>query len=80
MRFELHLPDQPENAPAPAPVPMIYVSEPLAWQYKQVVRHIAQEGLLDEAALNELGQEGWELAAVVTQALQATYIFKRLAV
>ena len=71
---ELHTPEPPVYPTTP----IIYVSEPTRWEYKQVARELDGEGLLDEAELNRLGDEGWELAAALTSGNQAHYIFKRV--
>ncbi|NLF63937.1 MAG: hypothetical protein GX579_04980 [Chloroflexi bacterium] len=71
---EPHLPELPVQ---PA-TPVIYVAEPVLWEYKQLARDLEREELLDEAELNRLGEEGWELAAALAHGEQATYIFKRI--
>lgn len=76
----LHLPTLPRVAPpvevtvGPA---MLYVSKPLIWEYKQMVRDLAKEEMLGEAELNQLGAEGWELSGVVATAAAAFFYFKR---
>lgn len=71
-------PQPPEEPQQDAPTPRVYVTETAAWEYKQLVRDLEGEGAPGEEALNRLGAEGWELAAVVTHRSTATYIFKRL--
>lgn len=71
-------PFTPQEPQEDVPTPSVYVREAAAWEYKQVERDLEGEGLPDEEALNRLGAEGWELAAVVTHGGTATYIFKRL--
>ena len=73
----LYPPQRPEREPAPFTVPRIYISEPMHWEYRQLARDLQEEGELDDAALNELGADGWELAAAVPHAQKMTYIFKR---
>lgn len=71
----------PPHEPKPMePVhpPMIYVKEPLRWEYKQVTRDLENEGPLSEAELNALGAEGWEMAGVAQQPPAAHFYFKRL--
>ena len=79
MKFQLHVPrpHEPEEPPQPAGVaPIVYVSEPLTWEYKLLTFDL--QGLSDEEALNRLGQEGWELVTVLTQGGRAICFFKRL--
>ena len=78
MKFQLHVPQPPEQPPQPAVAPVIYVSEPVRWEYKQLVHDLEQGGLPDEAALNRLGEEGWELSAALTYSGRAYFIFKRV--
>ena len=54
-------------------LPCVYVSEPVIWEYKQVT----SDGVLDEAALNELGREGWELTAILPHDARVVFFFKR---
>jgi hypothetical protein len=58
--------------------PMVYVEKRLKWEYKQIVRNLKKEGPLDEAALNELGEEGWEMSGIAQQPPLAHFYFKRL--
>ena len=58
--------------------PMIYVEKRLKWEYKQIVRNLKKEGPPDEAELNQLGEEGWEMSGVAQQAPLAYFYFKRL--
>ena len=57
---------------------MVYVKKPLKWEYKQIVRNLESEQPLDEAELNGLGEEGWELSGVVQQQPLAYFYFKRV--
>ena len=68
-------PPQPELA-QPHP-PMVYVYEPLAWEYKTVIRRAGQEQLPSEQELNALGKEGWELAGVASPPERVIFYFKR---
>ena len=64
----------PPHTPAlSAPLPVVYVSEPVIWEYKQVTG----EQALDETELNELGRDGWELAGILTHDAQVIFYFKR---
>lgn len=78
MRMMFH-PFTPDEAQQGAPTPSVYVTEAAAWEYKVLAREPEQETLPDEEALNELGAEGWELAAVVQHEGRATFYLKRLA-
>jgi hypothetical protein len=69
----------PPREPQQNPVrpPMVYVEKPVKWEYKQIVRDLEKEKLLDEAELNELGKEGWELSGTAQQPPLAYFYFKR---
>ena len=69
----------PPREPQQNPVrpPMVYVEKPVKWEYKQIVRNLEKEQLLDEAELNELGKEGWELSGTAQQPPLAYFYFKR---
>ena len=69
----------PPREPQQNPVrpPMVYVERPVKWEYKQIVRDLEKEKLLDEAELNELGKEGWELSGTAQQPPLAYFYFKR---
>jgi len=62
--------------PSPTPItPMVYVKDKTMWQYKVLTRDAAQS--LSEEELNTLGNEGWELAAVLPHGGAAHFVFKR---
>jgi len=69
----------PPREPQQNPIrpPMVYVEKPVKWEYKQIVRDLEKEKLLDEAELNELGKEGWELSGTAQQPPLAYFYFKR---
>ena len=70
----------PPHEPGPSdPVrpPMIYVKDPLKWEYKLVVRNLESEQPLDENELNALGEEGWELTGIAQHPPVTHYYFKR---
>lgn len=69
-----HEPRQPE----PVHPPMIYVRESLKWEYKQIARDLKKEGPLNEAELNALGEEGWEMSGIAQQPPFTYFYFKRL--
>ena len=75
MNHMLIPPREPEQSPVRPP--MVYVEKPVKWEYKQIVRNLETEKLLDEAELNELGKEGWELSGTVQQPPLAYFYFKR---
>lgn len=58
--------------------PMVYVEKKLKWEYKQIVRNLKKEKPLDEAELNELGTEGWEMSGVTQYPPTIYFYFKRL--
>lgn len=67
----------PDNEPVSPPTPIVYESEEYHWAYKQIKLNLDKEEPLDETRLNELGREGWELAAAFTYNKTAYYYFKR---
>jgi hypothetical protein len=71
------LPPYEPKPSQPARAPMIYVKQATRWEYKQIVRNLKKEGSLDEAELNELGEEGWEMTGVAQQPPLAYFYFKR---
>lgn len=75
MNYMLIPPREPQQEPVRPP--MIYVEKRLIWEYKQIVRNLETEQLLDEAELNELGKEGWELAGTAQQPPLAFFYLKR---
>jgi hypothetical protein len=69
-------PREPQHEPVRPP--MIYIAKQTKWEYKQIIRNLEKEALLDEAELNELGEEGWEMSGVAQQPPLAYFYFKRL--
>ena len=69
----------PPREPQQEPIrpPMIYVEKQMKWEYKQIVRDLESEQPLDEAELNTLGKEGWEMTGIVQQPPKTYYYFKR---
>jgi hypothetical protein len=47
------------------------------WEYKELVRDADSADLPTEAELNQLGTDGWELAATVREGLRVHFYFKR---
>lgn len=78
MMLHPYVPQRPDEQPQEVPTPRVYVTEAVAWEYRQLSHDLEEEGAPDEEALNRLGAEGWELAAVVTHGGRMNYIFKRL--
>lgn len=70
-------PEEPQSNPLYPP--MVYVHKQDQWEYHQFVRDLkaGDEPPTDEE-LNEMGQEGWELAGVLAQNEKAFFYFKRL--
>jgi hypothetical protein len=78
MRATLTPPYVPPTPPQP-PQPEVKVQTPLVfvqpeWEYKLVKMDSAP----DEAALNDLGRQGWELVGLVPAADGMQLYFKRL--
>jgi len=57
--------------------PMIYVKKPLQWEYKQIVRNLADEKPLDEKELDALGEDAWEMTGIAQHPPLTYYYFKR---
>jgi hypothetical protein len=56
-------------------VPTVYVDvppRPLLWEYRVLTVDTREEPLPDEAALNELGSQGWLLTNILEQRLSET--------
>jgi len=56
---------------------MVYIEKKLKWEYKQILRNLKKENPPDEAELNQLGEEGWEMSGVAQQPPLAYFYFKR---
>jgi hypothetical protein len=69
----------PPREPGHEPVrpPMIYVEKQWTWEYKQIVRDFDKEKPLEEAELNALGEEGWEMSGIAQHPPATYYYFKR---
>ena len=46
--------------------PIVCVQEQLRWEYKQLIRNLAEEPARTEEELTTPGAEGWELAGIFT--------------
>lgn len=75
MNHMLIPPRDPGNVPIRPP--MVYVEKELKWEYKQIVRDLEREQPLEEAELNALGEQGWEMTGIVQQPPKTYYYFKR---
>ncbi len=62
MQHALIPPREPQHEPVRPP--MIYIEKQLKWEYKQIMRNLEKENPPDEAELNTLGEEGWEMSGV----------------
>lgn len=51
--------------------PIVYVGEEIKWEYKIVTDTPSLE------TLNELGADGWQLAAILPTDARVTFYFKR---
>lgn len=71
------IPPHEPKPPEPVRPPMVYVRKALKWEYKQIVRNLEKENPPDEAELNQLGEEGWELSGVAQQPPLSYFYFKR---
>lgn len=69
----------PQHEPKHEPIrpPMIYIEKRWRWEYKQITRNLESETPLDEADLNVLGDEGWEMTGIAQQPPITYYYFKR---
>jgi hypothetical protein len=82
MHDTLTVPPTPPR-PAPPPMPEVHIQPPLVyvepvWEYKAVIRKTPAESPPDEAELNALGAQGWELVGVASQAEALHLYFKRV--
>jgi hypothetical protein len=71
----------PPNEPGknePIRPPMIYIEKTVKWEYKVIERNLEHEKFLNEAELNALGEESWEMTGVAQHASIAYFYFKRL--
>jgi len=70
--------EKPDSTPMSMQTPIVYVKEPIIWEYKRVVRDLTKYGPTEDE-LNKLGQDGWELAGMFTYESQVHLYFKRTA-
>ena len=72
------LPWPKEEPPAAVTMPpMMVVPESPVWEYWVIARDATTDGPLGEEELDELGEEHWELAAVLTHESIIMYYMKR---
>lgn len=71
------IPPREPGPPEPVRPPMIYIEKRLRWEYKQIIRNLESEKPLDEAELNTLGEDGWEMTGVAQQTPVIYFYFKR---
>jgi hypothetical protein len=76
MNYTIIPPHEPKQ-PEPVRPPMVYVKKSLKWEYKQIVRDLTDEKPLDQAELDALGEEGWEMSGIAQQPPVTYYYFKR---
>jgi hypothetical protein len=72
------IPPREPRQSEPVHPPTIYIEKQLKWEYKQIIRNLEKENPPDEAELNTLGAEGWEMSGVAQQRPLAYFYFKRL--
>ena len=75
MQHTIIPPHEPQHEPVRPP--MIYVDKRLKWEYKQIIRNLEGEKLLDEKELNGVGEEGWEMTGIAQHPPMTYYYFKR---
>lgn len=71
------IPPREPRQQEPIHPPMIYIERQLKWEYKQIVRDLTHETPLDEAELNALGEQGWEMTGLAQHPPLAIFYFKR---
>jgi hypothetical protein len=57
--------------------PIVDVHEPLRWEYKQLIRNVAEVHAPTKEELNTLGAEGWEFAGLFMDVPRVYVYFKR---
>jgi hypothetical protein len=70
-------PNEPEEQILIPNLPMVYVSEPIAWEYKHISRNLKDAPPPSEEELNNYGKEGWELVSSLVYADKLHLYFKR---
>lgn len=72
----LSIPPEPERPHGVHVQPPVVYVEP-SWEYKHLVRDLAKEAAPDEAELDALGADGWELAGAFARGDEAHFYLKR---
>jgi hypothetical protein len=72
----LSVPSEPQRPSGVRVAPPVVYVEP-TWEYKHLVRDLAKEPAPDEAELDALGADGWELAGAFARGAEAHLYFKR---
>jgi hypothetical protein len=75
-RIEIPFPPKPDE-PRGAHLSPPWVPIEPRWEYSDVVRDVATEGLPTEAELNALGNDHWELAGIAAEGNRVHFYFKR---
>ena len=57
--------------------PKVYALDRITWEYKLISKNLDLESVLDEAELNALGSQGWELVTCLLVGSTANYYFRR---
>lgn len=71
-------PDRKQTDVPFPPVPMVYESDELVWEYKLLSRNLSKEDVPAEDELNALGRDGWDLTGIFTDSPFVHMYFKRL--
>lgn len=64
------------NMENPEP-PKVYALDRITWEYKLISKNLDLESVLDEAELNALGSQGWELVTCLMVGSAANFYFRR---
>jgi hypothetical protein len=67
----------PPPGQEPVRPPMIYIEKQWKWEYKQIARNLETQKPLEEAELNSLGEDGWEMTGIAQHPPLTYYYFKR---
>jgi hypothetical protein len=77
MKPESNLPST-RAQPGPLSLPMVRVRDEPRWEYRRLVRNLRTETAPDEAELNTLGANGWEMTGVFSDSPFLYVYLKRL--
>jgi len=70
-------PFRPNPPPANLPIPMVTVRDEPRWEYRRILRNLRHEEAPDEAELDKLGADGWELTGIFSDSPFLYLYFKR---